>query len=965
MYTLEDPEKLVEELVKRISKTSEISVLEFGSGSGKISIPVINQFNNNRFKDRFKEWKWIGYEIDEDKIKAFIKNIKNDKVNINQCDLEKVVFEKEQNLPNMEKNQEFDIVFMPNFLYHIVHREKVLELALRYLKKDGLLIVGEPGGFWTDCEEFLPSNQTVWANFWKEFRSINGFFPFRFSYTTKLDKEIADKLGLEELEEIECKLKSVNTISVQDWVKQKNWSFIKLPIPAIERDKKLKLPTAPPSIPNDNDNKNEQVFRVYRKINQVDLLGQYEYETVKKFQMIKFLPIKAMKLHWFSRSFLRIITELGVFKKMNFDIGSIGLNEIDAIIAQKSDKFIPSFSFFINPYKGLEEVLRKLHGYLCFYYAPQDKIEYEYNKKSIEYKAITGLLTEILPKKFPKIEYLIIKVSNKSNKVSNKSNNKDIISITQPQPQENKIEITIETTPLNPLKNFSFNNRNNLLETLETQLSQENWVFYKDNEKDRQYYASLFTNKIVLNLDESKYTLKDEAQFLEGLDNSHKQGTICRLLLLGKFFLHFKLNYSISIPIRGILQKKDPMFLGLVWLIYENENGPDWKNIEFFLTLLNIYSSAFREFVIEGSLTKIESHALRSAIAAIMARNMSHNIGSHVLAKMGYESPVNLNVANNQVFYRYLQQRMDFVALVSTEFPEWTSSSWFIREIMYWFYQQEALLRYIVRQEGIKGTYKWNNTSNDDKENEDTLLVKIRIRENDEEKDGWIIHENKNKIVENPLSKDFMLAIPGAIVGYHAFYMILENIIRNSAKHNWANLKEEEKSEKNIKQLKISINAINDPKKDYVLFRIYDNISTINIRKDGDKKLLPDEIKKFEGKNVETLPLHQQINCKLTKSVLDNTGKLIKANWGMAEMKISIGFLKKLPVEKIGAEGIEIIGEEGDKKKLYIVRAIAFPDPESKETNLVYRLAYEFILPKPKEVGIIGKLKDSNGNDAN
>ena len=65
-----------------------------------------------------------------------------------------------------------------------------------------------------------------------------------------------------------------------------------------------------------------------------------------------------------------------------------------------------------------------------------------------------------------------------------------------------------------------------------------------------------------------------------------------------------------------------------------------------------------------------------------MARNMSHNIGSHVLAKMGYANLSELNLPQSQILYKYMQQRMDFIALISTEFPKWSYLTWFLKELI-------------------------------------------------------------------------------------------------------------------------------------------------------------------------------------------------------------------------------------------------------------------------------------------
>jgi hypothetical protein len=188
------------------------------------------------------------------------------------------------------------------------------------------------------------------------------------------------------------------------------------------------------------------------------------------------------------------------------------------------------------------------------------------------------------------------------------------------------------------------------------------------------------------------------------------------------------------------------------------------------------------------------------------------------------------------------------------------------------------------------------------------------------------------------------LAIPGGIIGYHAFYVILEDIIRNSAKHNWASLSSQQREEK--KQLKITIDIKNKEENDFVTFKIYDNISETT----NDQDPLPPNYEKLTPEEIEKLPsLHQKMNVYLTKSFIDETGKIKKENWGLQEMKISAGYLNKSNIEDIGKNGKEVLD---------ILKAVAVKDPEESDK---YRLGYEFKILKPKTVAIIGKKEKIEG----
>jgi len=98
---------------------------------------------------------------------------------------------------------------------------------------------------------------------------------------------------------------------------------------------------------------------------------------------------------------------------------------------------------------------------------------------------------------------------------------------------------------------------------------------------------------------------------------------------------------------------------------------------------------------------KVIKHSIKSAVAAIIGRNMSHNIGSHVLSY----GPASLKTAETNLaqvrFYEYLRQRMDFIAEICTSDPSWRPSMNLIRDILIPFFRQDMLLNYIALSEGV------------------------------------------------------------------------------------------------------------------------------------------------------------------------------------------------------------------------------------------------------------------------
>jgi len=201
-------------------------------------------------------------------------------------------------------------------------------------------------------------------------------------------------------------------------------------------------------------------------------------------------------------------------------------------------------------------------------------------------------------------------------------------------------------------------------------------------------------------------------------------------------------------------------------------------------------------------------YALKSALSAIMSRNMSHNIGSHVLS---YAS-TNLNHPEDmRVLTEYLQERMDFIAQITSKIPEWSMPMRFEGQLMQNFYKQRILLNYIAFSEGLTAFEK------DDKDNVENKL-KINISN---------FKEDKNKKIINN-EKDPLIAIPGGITGTHAFYTIIENIIRNAAKHSY-----NKKDNKQNKGLEVYIQIIDkeEDNKDFTILQLKYMIMLLFIQK--------------------------------------------------------------------------------------------------------------------------------------
>lgn len=216
----------------------------------------------------------------------------------------------------------------------------------------------------------------------------------------------------------------------------------------------------------------------------------------------------------------------------------------------------------------------------------------------------------------------------------------------------------------------------------------------------------------------------------------------------------------------------------------------------------------------------------RSAIGSIMSRNGSHNIGSHVLSAMSHNVGT---MSDDRMLYQYIQHRMDYVAQVTTEFPSWAQPTMFVGDIMRGFLSQHHLLEHISQSEGLQAYHFQDHNMDADKRRNQKSRIKLIIRRTFPQ---WDPKKEDTRKVEYSfidddkpiqLDKDVALAIPGGVVGKHAFYTILENIIRNAAKHGWSAASSRRESD----NLEIYIDFFDDPNKDDIRFTIWDNMSDV------------------------------------------------------------------------------------------------------------------------------------------
>jgi len=323
-----------------------------------------------------------------------------------------------------------------------------------------------------------------------------------------------------------------------------------------------------------------------------------------------------------------------------------------------------------------------------------------------------------------------------------------------------------------------------------------------------------------------------------------------------------------------------------------------------------IISSAFAKHMLlitEKLMGKVNSeNLLKYAISTVMNRNLSHNFGSHVLSKLSSPQILNkyIHVENFEdglkqiaAFNSFLQSRMDFLADISTSEPVSAFSRQLKADLIERFNSEEIVRRLISGSDLEK------------------VIVKF-------ERTGVLKEQN-----------DLTVQIPNGELGCHSFFIILENIIRNSAKHESARIKG---------RLEITIKAetsselnksINQKERGYYL-TIYDNI----VRENDTPKSLPSLVEK--------------LNEVINKRLIEDWHRIRPYGWGMAEMKIAAAYLRR----KLPSQSLDSLSSVHN---IPLLKAVAVPVTNQPDK---YFLGFRIYLKKPREILIIDSAENLKNN---
>lgn len=306
---------------------------------------------------------------------------------------------------------------------------------------------------------------------------------------------------------------------------------------------------------------------------------------------------------------------------------------------------------------------------------------------------------------------------------------------------------------------------------------------------------------------------------------------------------------------------------------------------------------------------------VRAGLSLIIARNFAHNMGSHVLSPLSLGtgwSAAGFQQSASRDFMAYLRDRADLAAeIVSEGAPPPGVAMDFVSEILVPMLQQRLLWNNLARSHGI---------ALDDGRKPLRIAVRLKAGRN------WLSFPSPAIAAETPadeldaLVKDLLqsappvpVSMPSGAMGCQAFYMIVENFVRNCVKHG--QIGDELKIVFEIEPRKPSQGGTRRP---YYAVRL----------------LCP-----FAGATRQQLkPVAQQLRRKLAEArVIHADGSFTGRNRGLIEMKLAATYLRRYDISAVDQKGTP-----PDRPPLLA--------PIVKAVDGKLALGYDLTLHKPLEV---------------
>ena len=334
--------------------------------------------------------------------------------------------------------------------------------------------------------------------------------------------------------------------------------------------------------------------------------------------------------------------------------------------------------------------------------------------------------------------------------------------------------------------------------------------------------------------------------------------------------------------------------------------------------------------------------AEKAAKAAIMSRNMSHNLGSHVMAylkqKLGsvpailnkeekilrdfydYDNDKRSDIAKEDVkipflvglgrFIGYLQERQDYIATIATDYipygaPVNMKDAIYdelnpdLRHLRHNTAESDndqnlpfnVLLSYIAKSEGLsRENMEPHGSITGIETKHDILMGYIRYGENDESEPHIFGFEPAYSASNDPALEEMRkinFSLPGGLVGRQAIFSIVENLIRNAAKHG---------DTSKVKNLNLLFDVIDGAKiKDGSAVRIQERLSDPAYRELYAHATDIKDLYLLTITDNLTYTPHLASNILapgLAEPYIDSEGQMTTGNKGIKEIRISSAWLR-------------------------------------------------------------------------
>jgi hypothetical protein len=407
---------------------------------------------------------------------------------------------------------------------------------------------------------------------------------------------------------------------------------------------------------------------------------------------------------------------------------------------------------------------------------------------------------------------------------------------------------------------------------------------------------------------------------------------------------------------------------------------------------------------------EVRQKAIQSARAAIMSRNLSHNVGSHSLANSRFFEAVGVldqfdgapgaganhyplmiqhptpkpnsepdedgNIqfemetvgelltpvltpgpvqqgeawrARNRLgaMNSYLQGRMDFIARAIGETTSQPEPMFFVNDLLMGFLSQSVLLNTLLSDNGYtapqidfvvtldSGTRTFTGTAKDH-----------HIRHADFKKGGTF--------------DDVLVAVPGGMVGRHAFYAFLENFMRNAAKYRNRAKTDAEIAEQS--RFRINLTLRKCPPEQGACFADVD-VAVSKQRHACYVLMIHDNL------SEDTDGAVNKVREYLNEPIIDNDDKPRSEGHGIQEMKVCAQFLaggesgalvfpkdENLPDDGgcLGKSYLEFAQRENVRKITEENSLVCHPYPLIEDVSPAkHMLAYSLLIQQPCLLGIV------------